>query len=505
MAGGILQAFRRWLASFRPHPATLAFALLLLAFLLTYGWMAWAGNRAFMPILYDTDVGMFHSVMKHALRGELPRFPAKFTPGVWMPYFFVDHFSPLLFLVLPLWALAPGNVVFGWVQIAAYAGAALLLFWVARLRVGHAGLASVVAVAFLLSPQPGFSIYNHFNSAPFMILFLPWAVGALLTGRKRWYWVAIAGLLLSREDAAVLAAAVGLYAALALRHRWLGVVTMSLAAGYLAFVTQVVFPLLGEGLPYPYVASGYSWLGASPGAVLRTLFTDPLGVVQRLDQMDTLRGLLMHLLPFAFLPFASWRGLIFAATVLYMSFHDNAAHLSYHYSYRAAMLIALGSVEGLHALRQYFHQYASRQLIDAIAALAIASLALGAHIWDGYSPISRHFNRAEFTPGPRERAMRKAMALIPPGARVSASRIYMTYLIPTRDLECTWDRVEVGDGAGTLGLWCSDTQAPVTADYLLLTDEPPDNEKFQRVTGSPGYDVRFHRLTTILLQRREGD
>jgi uncharacterized membrane protein len=482
--------------------ASLAFATLLLVFGLAFGWMAWAGNRTFMRVLVDTDVAMWHSVMRHVLQGSLPLYRNPYS-RTWTHYFAADHVNPLLFLVAPLWALMPSNVLFAWVQVAAYAGTGVLLYAVAKVRLESSVWAAAIAGAFLLSPLPTWSLHNHFSSSPFLILFLPAAVWCLLRGKTGWYWAAIAGLLLSREDAAILAMAVGLYAIAATRRHWLGALTVAIAGTYLVLVVRVVMPYLAGGFPYPYVSLGYGWLGPTPAAALGRLVGDPWWVVQELYRVGAIQALALHLLPFAFTPLASWRGLILLLPLGYLVLHLHAHTLSYHHAYRAATLAGLAAVEGVRTLRlRMLAARPGRTPETGLAALMLA-LAVTTHVGAAYSPVSRHFDRREFSSGPRERAMRAAMAAVPPAGRVTASRIYLTHLAPTRTVDCIWEHVDIREAAAPVGLVCVDTGAPMDSEYVLLTDVRRGSV-FRRVSDSPAYALVFERRGTVLYRRVGG-
>lgn len=475
--------------------SALLFWLVLTTFMLAFGWMAWAGNRAFMPILRDTDLAMWHSVMKQFLQGELPSVRNPFS-GTFTHYFAADHFNPLLFLVLPFWVLLPSNVLFAWVQIAVYAGAAVFLFAIARLRGLPQGWAAVLAGALLLSPMPTWSLYNHFSSSPFLILFLLWAVWALLRGATGWYWVAIGGLLLSREDAALLAMTVGLYAILARRRYGIGGLTVLLAAAYFVVVIYVVMPALAGGLPYPYTALGYGWLGPTPSAAVRRLLTEPLWVIQQLADRGAIRGLLLHLLPFAFTSLVSWRGLLFLLPLSYLLLYD----LDYHHAYWVATLAGLAAVEGVLLLRRGLPLRLAGLSGDALLAGIVALSAVGTHVQAAYSPVARAFKWSEFTAGPKERAMREALAMIPAGSRVTASRIYLTHLAPTHEVECVWEHVEVRRGSEPAGLWCRDWDRPVESEFLLLVD-PGDTPEIRQILAGEQYGAVFAHPGVALLQQ----
>ena len=479
--------------------APLVFWATLVAFVLTYGWMVWAGNRAFMRIPRDTDAVLFHEFLKHVVNGELPLVRQPIT-GKLVHYFLADHFVPGLLLVLPIWVLWPGNVMFSWTLVATYAACSALVFDIARHRLNSPGWASLIGVAFLLSPRPGWSLYNHLNDDPFLPLFFLLAYRALVRDQAGWYWAAIVGLLISREDAGLFAIPIGLLAWLGHGRRMIGATTIVLSVTYMAVVLWVVLPHLpGGGGEFLHFRTGYGWLGNSPSEALRTLLSNPITVLQRIHEMGGTWGTFMHLAPFAFLSLASWQGLIVLIPLSYLLLHGHSVALAYQYAYRAAAIAAPSAIEGVRQLRtNLFSRFPSAERV--LGAIMLA-LVLGLHVWVGYSPLSRHFNWDEFRSGPRERAMRKAMALIPPRSRVSASRVYFTHLVPLHEVDCIWEHVEVRGGPDSLGVWCVDTDRPVQSEYLLLTDEDPDSPTFRRVAEGGLYAPIFSRYGTTLFHR----
>jgi len=296
---------------------------------------------------------------------------------------------------------------------------------------------------------------------------------------------------------------IGLYAAAEARRYRLGALTVAIAGLYLLLVVRVLMPYLAGGFPYPYVSLGYGWLGATPTAALGRLVGDPWWVVQELYRLGAIQALVLHLLPFAFTPLASWRGLILLLPLGYLVLHLHSHTLSYHHAYRAATLAGLAAVEGVRTLRLRVLPALPGRTGEAGLAILMLSLAAGTHVWAAYSPASRNLDWREFAAGPRERAMRAAMARVPPGGRVTASRVYLTHLAPTRTVDCVWEHVDVRDGVAPVGLVCVDTGAPLDSEYVLLTDERRGSV-FRRVSGSPAYALVFERRGTVLYRRVDG-
>src|SRR5207247_1967918 len=129
------------------------------------------------------------------------------------------HFSPVLYLFVPLGWLAPGAPALLLAQTVIFAAGALAVAGYARGRLGDARLAAGFAVLYLLNPTlHGINIRDVHPTA-FAIPLLVAAAWAVDARRFGWAAVAVVLTLAGREDAAVAGVGFGVWLALA-RRRW---------------------------------------------------------------------------------------------------------------------------------------------------------------------------------------------------------------------------------------------------------------------------------------------
>ena len=121
-----------------------------------------------------------------------------------------QHFTPALLLWLPLYALLPHPVTLLVLQITLLTAAGLLLYRLARERVGVA-IASFITVSFYAANAvigPSLANFHDLCQVPLFVFTL-----FLALEQRRWwaFWLAAAVILAIREDAGVILFSIGAY------------------------------------------------------------------------------------------------------------------------------------------------------------------------------------------------------------------------------------------------------------------------------------------------------
>src|SRR3989338_3263383 len=127
----------------RQHlPLAIASAL----FLLFFGAVAiWK----FLTLHYNAlDLAIFNQVFFNTLRGDW------FASSIHPPNYLGDHFSPIIFLLLPFYALAPHPLALVALQITALIASAWLVYFIALPHLRH-HWAMTLAVMWLANPFVG--------------------------------------------------------------------------------------------------------------------------------------------------------------------------------------------------------------------------------------------------------------------------------------------------------------------------------------------------------------
>ncbi len=262
-----------------------------------------------------------------------------------------DHFSPVLYLLVPLGRLAPGGTALVLAQTFILAAGAALVYVFAARRLDPAQDsgrgAAALALLYLVNPSlHGINIRDIHPQA----FAIPLIVGAALAfdaGRYAWCAVALALTLACREDAVVAVVGFGIWLAVA-RGRWrLGSALAVVSVLLLAFDLKYLIPFF-RGEPYPHLGR-YAYLGSSLGEILLNMVVRPWRWTGVALTGGKLLYLLALLLPLGFLPLLAPRALAAALPGLAQNlFSVDPVLANFRSQYQAFVLpfLILAAVDG---------------------------------------------------------------------------------------------------------------------------------------------------------------
>lgn len=338
-----------------------------------------------------------------------------------------DHFSPILYLFVPLFGVFPGAVVLLVAQTVCLALGALAVFAIARRPLGDERLAVVFAGLYLLNPSLHGINVRDFHPAALSIPLLLAAVACFDANRPTWFLATVLLTLSTREDAALAVIGLGLWIALR-RRRWgWGIGLAGLGFGWLFLTTGWLMPSFRGG-PYGHL-DRFTHLGGSVGEILINMVIHPFAALSFMVSGRRLIYVLALFAPFAFLPLLSPLDLLPALPTLVMNLQSRDPVLFHHRTQYAAFIlpfVVLAAVSGYRRLARWMGEEASehgpRVTPRAVLAFAVLlSLALS----------SRTLNELgvnKWKLSDRQRKAYAVMARIPPGAAVSTWDRFVPHL-----------------------------------------------------------------------------
>ena len=215
-----------------------------------------------------------------------------------------DHFSPILYLLAPIYALREDARTLLALQSLFLAAAAIPLYLLARLKTRSVWIALALVMAYLLHPALHGVNLDDFHQLALVILFLLSALYFLETERLVPFVICLILALFVKEEVALTVVAIGAYVFFAKRHRRLGAALVLGGLLYFGAVIGWVMPRLGGTPQIDTRYGGYIAAGTrgAPG-VAWTLFTNPVfTAVQVLGNPEKVTFLLQVFLPVLFLP-----------------------------------------------------------------------------------------------------------------------------------------------------------------------------------------------------------
>ncbi len=359
-----------------------------------------------------------------------------------VPHHLGVHFSPVLYLLVPGYALFQGlSAQAGLyylllVQTLALALGAWPLYLLAKRILARYGVVSsfwplALSAGYLLSPSlHALNLFDFHEAA----LIVPLLLGALyFLDAEKWlsaglFLVLSAGV---KEEAPLVILFVGLFLLVTARHSLAeppaSVRTRRMIAGgialcallYFFLVIKVFMPAEGGAL---FRIDRYAELGETGSAIITTVFTNPLLLLHTVATLPKVTYVFWLLLPVLFLPLLSWRALLLLVPGLAENLLTNyAPQFSglYHYD---AMLIPGMFVATIYGVGALLTRFPQKEKI--FCALFLGTLGIG---FLAHSPIRlTQFPTDYFTTTPQTSAYQNLVRLVPPTVSVSAH----TNLVP---------------------------------------------------------------------------
>ncbi len=374
---------------------------------------------------------------------------------------FGDHFSPIYYLLVPLYAARPDARTLLVFQSVWLAAGAVPVYLLARRRLASLAAAIAVAACYLLFP--GLHAVNQldFHEIALATPLLLWALYAVDRDRYGLAAVFLALALLAKEEVALTGIAIGAYVMLVKGRLRTGLAIALASLAYFVLVAWVVMPALGGG---PDVGR-FTGMAAPPAAgfaaVVLTLFTNPIFTFSYalLDPQKAF-FLAQLLVPLLALPLvAGLGGWIIAApglATLLLSSYRNQYSLDAHYPAIVIPSLFYLTVLGLARIR--------RRSAVAIPALAAALLAAGLLMNQQYGLLWGKGFAGFPAQSPHDRVAAKLIAQIPPAASVATYSDFVPHL-------ANRDRIYL--------------LPDVTGEEYILFDTAPGTDYFPLISRDP--------------------
>jgi uncharacterized membrane protein len=363
------------------------------------------GTSAFDFGLYDQGIWL------------LSRFKTPFVT-IMGRHLFGDHTSFILLPLVPVYWVIPSAKVLLVAQAAALGSAAVPTFLLAREKVRDEWLAALLALAYLLHPAVGLTNLEQFHPDVFEVPLVLFALWFMV--RHRWvgFGVCVYALLMVKEDVALLTFPLGVY--VALRHdRRVGVTTCVASLVAMAAALWWILPM------YNGVGSLNAWrlpFGGLRG-LIRTTLVHPGRVLDYSTKDGRPWYLWQMFVPFAWLPVLVPRVLFIGLVPLASNVLSNFYYqhrISYHYGTLVVPVLAASTIYAVAMLRSH----AGRKLAVGVV---VASTLVTAYLW-GPTPLGRHEAAIASPSGQSVPHLKKAIAMIPDDAVVSAFYGYVPHV-----------------------------------------------------------------------------
>ena len=450
--------------------------------------VAYAAYAVVNHVRYGTgyDLGIFSQAVWHYSRFEAPE-----STVIGISNLLGNHFHPIVASLTPLYWVWADPIVLLVAQAALVAASIVPVHLFAAQRLGRLG-GLLVAVAYAsywgLHAGVGYE-FHEVAFAPVLI-----ALAILFGERRRWvpFAVAIAALLLVKEDMSILVAFFGLW--LMLRREWRpGAITFAAGLAWFFLTTEVLIPALSDSGRFDFWS--YQELGDDLPDALVQIATHPWRPFEVFfSEGQKVETTLLLLVPFLGLSLCSRIGILALPLVLerMLSTTESYWATDFHYSLTVAPVLAMAAAAGLANVVRWAGDRVPRgpAVTGVGAAMVVASLVAAVQIAHLDRLLERGFWRPRSYSGPVTRALDR----IPPRASVAAPDFMVPHL-STRDVVA-----EISPGTAQTDYVAIGVDHPVGSVTGNQTFREQNEVVLQRLDR---YVPVFYELGWMVLQRED--
>jgi uncharacterized membrane protein len=345
------------------------------------------------------------------------------------------HVNLIAYVFAPFYWLGAGPEFLYVVQNISIALGALPVYLIAKNRLASPWLGLVFAAAYLLYAPTQWISWINFHPEALVITPFLFAWYFFLRRWRDWYWVAVAVVLIMREDAALAIAMMGVVLLITTRasdtrqaDRRMAVATTLLGVFWYVVSTKIVIPHFNQGQPPFFLSWFFAHYGGSFGGIVETILRHPDRFVNDAIQPDRIRFYRDLGLPLAGLAILSPLHLLMAAPTMFASIIAStqfARQIQYQYTSVMIAPILIASIEGCRRLWQLTR-------LRAAIVIALLACAYVSNVAWSPSPMGNAYGVWRRSDAHAE-ALRAAVDVVPDDATVSSSFNIGPHLSRRRD------------------------------------------------------------------------
>jgi uncharacterized membrane protein len=294
------------------------------------------------------------------------------------------HFRPILFLLLPVYAIFENPATLLVLKSTLLGLGAIPLYWLAKKEL-KSNIAMLFPILYLLYPPLHGANWFDFHPENFVPFFFLMAFFYYKNGKVGHYFLFVILALMTKEDVSLIVFSLGLYLLITNRRSLFkqpkskevltAVFTIILSIVWLLFSLQIVqYFLQVDGYAaltpsgYVHFRNAFGRLGGNEGLlnILKTIVTNPLLFLQVLfsDYGTKISYLLALFLPVAFLSLVDFKStILFLPTLLVYLLADSPNYYTLGYQYPSLLIpgIFIAAVYGMKRLGKLKSDTMSRQ------------------------------------------------------------------------------------------------------------------------------------------------
>lgn len=271
--------------------------ILLTAFTIVYSIIAVQSHNHFET--FGWDLGFFDQIIWKASTGDLVAYSTLAKENL-----LADHFQVVLYFLAPLYWIKNDVRMILIAQAFLVVIAGYPLYYLSKLVSKNIIFSFSAVLSYLLFLGTQWLILNEFHQTFLLPIFLILIFYSLHEKKKWIYWFGITGLIITKEEFGLLAAALGLLVLIKYPWKIIGIVTIILGISSFFILIYMLMPFLSINGVYSHFDFGIA--GYTPIDVIKKSLTDPLFFIKSMTEPSVkIKTVFDSFLAFGFLPLIS--------------------------------------------------------------------------------------------------------------------------------------------------------------------------------------------------------
>jgi len=392
-------------------------------------------------------------------------------------------------LLLPVYALFPGVSTLLFLQSAALGLTAVPIYLIVR-RVWKDEVAGVLmGLAFLFMPAIASGNLNQIHPVPYLPVFILFAYYFFLEERLGPFLVFALLACFVRENAGLVVCMFGVLAWINRRGWKWRLVPFITGLGYFLLITQVVMAAAQQGREW-HVAKYFTYLGATPGEIVKNALTQPGLVINHLLGGENIQYFVWLVQPLGWvLPFLGPAAIVALPDLAGNLLSDNGGLkvITWHYQFVTTSGLFVGAIFGAKRLLDRLQRHDGRANYAPVMGAGFACLCL-AHWFLWFQPV--RFQRL-----PHHDTLVKVIEFIPPTKSVLAPIRLTAHFSSREHFDCV-------DRWTKLPAYCAQYEYVILDANERQFPPPVTREFFDAFHKNPNYRLVFSEQNVFVFQRQ---
>lgn len=330
------------------------------------------------------DLGLFDQIIWNILHGNGAYTTLKHEN------FFREHFTPIFYLLAPLYLIFDSPVTLLTLQSLFLALPAIPIYYITKVKIKSELIAMIFSITYLFCHFIHCANLFDFHQEIFIPFFILSAFYFFLKQKYFLYFCLITLAMMCKEDISLYLIPFSIVIFFKEKKQGIAALTFLYALAWFLISTQIIIPSYSASSHYELLTARYAWLGTSLPEIVKNIFLNPFKVLSITFTPQKIATMIRMFLPLGFLNIANIWGIILVALPLeanFLSIWDAQYTIAAHYAVPIIPFVYMGAIYGAEKIFPWIKRTFTEKIWVSCAVFILlagisSSFAFGSHTYN---------------------------------------------------------------------------------------------------------------------------